>query len=213
MLMRQPGAERRISPAHESIVLPVVNTSSTSRTCRPASRPGRTTANASSALRIALPAHAAAVDLHAQLRGNPFGDVFGLVVPAAAALDGVQRQGHDHLHVVVQSAFLQAATVPLAHRPRRAPCPAVLEPPDQLPPPAAVDIVEQPRRPLHGQHVAAPPQHGVVGLAPKPRQGRRRPAQRTDRVLALRQHPAAHRAARRKKERRHVTQQATEDRH
>ena len=51
MLMRQPGAERRISPAHESIVLPVVNTSSTSRTCRPASRPGRTTANASSTLR------------------------------------------------------------------------------------------------------------------------------------------------------------------
>ena len=49
-----------------------------------------------------------------------------------------------------------------------------------------MDIVEQPRRPLHGQHVAAPPQHGVVGLAPKPRQGRRRPAQRTDRVLALR---------------------------
>ena len=48
MLMRQPGAERRISPAHESIVLPVVNTSSTSRTCRPASRPGRPTANASS---------------------------------------------------------------------------------------------------------------------------------------------------------------------
>ena len=51
MLMRHPGAERRISPAHESIVLPVVNTSSTSRTCRPASRPGRTTANASSTLR------------------------------------------------------------------------------------------------------------------------------------------------------------------
>ena len=41
------------------------------------------------ALRIALPAHAAAVDLHAQLRGNPFGNVFGLVVPAAAALDGM----------------------------------------------------------------------------------------------------------------------------
>ena len=41
------------------------------------------------ALRIAFPAHAAAVDLHAQLRGNPFGDVFGLVVPAAAALDGM----------------------------------------------------------------------------------------------------------------------------
>ena len=29
------------------------------------------------------------LDLHAQLRGNPFGDVFGLVVPAAAALDGM----------------------------------------------------------------------------------------------------------------------------
>ena len=115
MLMRQPGAERRISPAHESIVLPVVNTSSTSRTCRPASRPGRPTAYVPPrkppgtadgerildiagpvsarleglALRIAFPAHAAAVDLHAQLRGNPFGDVFGLVVPAAAALDGM----------------------------------------------------------------------------------------------------------------------------
>ena len=50
MLMRQPGASRRIAEAHESSVEPVVITSSTSRTCRPASRSGRHTAKASSTL-------------------------------------------------------------------------------------------------------------------------------------------------------------------
>lgn len=149
MLMRQPGASRRIAEAHESSVEPVVITSSTSRTCRPASRSGRHTAKASSTLParsprgleglaggVAHPADAAAVDLHAQLRGDPLGDVFRLIIPPPATLKGVQRQRNDHLHVVVESAFTQIPPVPRAHLPGRAPRPAVLEAVDQ-PPPAA----------------------------------------------------------------------------
>ena len=48
--MRQPGASRRIAEAHERSVAPVVITSSTSRTCRPASRSGRRTEKAPSTL-------------------------------------------------------------------------------------------------------------------------------------------------------------------
>lgn len=105
MLMRQPGASRRIAEAHESSVEPVVITSSTSRTCRPASPFG--TAHRKGVFDVAgplaagleglaggvaHPADAAAVDLHAQLRGDPLGDVFRLVIPPPATLKGVQRQ-------------------------------------------------------------------------------------------------------------------------
>ena len=99
MLMRQPGAERRISPAHraargEHVVhqqdVPPRKPPGTADGERILDIAGPVSARLEGlALRIAFPAHAAAVDLHAQLRGNPFGDVFGLVVPAAAALDGM----------------------------------------------------------------------------------------------------------------------------
>ena len=160
MLMRQPGASRRIAEAHERSVAPVVITSSTSRTCRPASRSGRRTEKRpfdvagplaagfeGLAGSVARPADAAAIDLHAQLRGDPLGDVFRLVIPPVAAFEGVQRQRHDHLHGVVQAAFAQTAPVPLAHRPGRAPGAAVLEAVDQPPPAARADEKQEARKP------------------------------------------------------------------
>ena len=164
-------------------------------------------------LRIALAADAPAVYLRSQLRGDPLGDVLRLVIPPPAPLDGVQRQGHDHFHPVVQPALLQTASVPLAHRAGRAPRSAVFESADQLPPPASVNVVEKTRSPLDGQHVPALRQQGIVRLKPEPRQGRRRAAQRAHRAFALRERDAADGAARRKEKRRDVAQQVTEDRH
>ena len=224
MLMRQPGASRRIAEAHESSVEPVVITSSTSRTCRPASRSGRHTAKASSTLParsrrglraggVAHPADAAAVDLHAQLRGDPLGDVFRLVIPPPATLKGVQRQRNDHLHVVVESAFTQIPPVPRAHLPGRAPRPAVLEAVDQPPPAARADEEQKARSLTDGDHAPASAHHGVVGLAPVARQRRRGAAQGADRAFAARKRLPADGAAGREQQRRDIADEVIEDRH
>ena len=225
MLMRQPGASRRIAEAHESSVEPVVITSSTSRTCRPASRSGRRTAKASSTLparsRRGLRARLAVLrtrrtlrrSTSAQLRGDPLGDVFRLVIPPPATLKGVQRQRNDHLHVVVESAFTQIPPVPRAHLPGRAPRPAVLEAVDQPPPAARADEEQKARSLTDGDHAPASAHHGVVGLAPVARQRRRGAAQGADRAFAARKRLPADGAAGREQQRRDIADEVIEDRH
>ena len=162
---------------------------------------------------VPAPPHALPVHRNPQLRGDSLGQILRLVVAPPAPLEGVQRQRDNHIDPVVEAALAQAAPVPHPHLPGRAPSSAVLEGVDQPPPAAPVHEEEKSRGTLDGNQSPALAQHGVVGLAPVARQGRRRPAERADAPLAAYKRLPADGAAGREKQRRQVGEDITEDRH